>query len=54
MGARSRLKRVLWEQGASKVAVVERGAIREQIDFFQGSRENEKLQGSKREKMKGS
>ncbi len=27
--------------------------IREQIDFFQGSRENEKLQGSKREKMQG-
>ena len=33
------------------ILVLER--IREQIDIFQGSRENEKLQGSKREKMQG-
>ncbi len=76
MGARSRLKCDLWEQGASKVAAVYQGAIestnikllfggqncflilvieriREQIGYFQGSRENEKLQRSKREKMQG-
>ena len=33
------------------ILVLER--IREQLDFFQGSRENEKLQGSKKEKMQG-
>ncbi len=38
-------------QNCFRILVLER--IREQIDIFQGSMENEKLQGSKREKMQG-